>query len=209
MTGAKRAGVLLPAWALFLLLLFTLLFPALAEEKTKEEALISRMARNYIAARGYSGREDFAGLCGECVGFQLFALGIFPGGAAPDANLCFEHYSEREPREGYEKMIFPSPLNGGEYTLESICRTLDGMNPDGRLTCTVFCFQKGSWSDLGQTYGHVLLVYAVYNGKVYWKESNDKRNHVESIEEFCKRYSESYGRYVFDGAITFKQSEAN
>ena len=197
MNRAKRAGALLMAGMLFLLL------PAFAEENTKEKALISRMAKNYIAARGYSGREDFAGLCGECAGYQLFALGILNTGAAPDANLCFEWFSQKKTRDGWERIICASPLNSGEYTPESVCRLLDGMNPDGRLTPAVFCFQKGNRSELGQTYGHALLVYAVYEEKVYWKESNDRRNHVESIADFCARYAGQNGTYVFDGAVIF------
>lgn len=201
MAGKKRLCILL---ALLLVFVQTHTFAGAEDTAQREAALLQEMNRIYYRAKKYSGYDDFGGYCGICVGFQLFAAGVMGSGGCADGNKAWDYLKEKEQKAGFQKLLFPAERMGGEYTLESICEELNALNTAGESMYAVFCFHTGTYGLRGETYGHVLLVHAVYNGKVFWKEAKSRaRAQVESIETFCERYREDRGAYIPDGAVVF------
>ena len=209
--GLRRGGLfrVLALTAALLLLISAGSLTALAEEKgerTREQALIDEMKRVYNLALGVAGDGTFKGKCGRCVGFQLWSAGIFSGSRCADGNTAYDILSPLTPEPGYAVTLFPGPFKGGSFTPEQVCRILDAANPDGENTYTVFCFNTGSNTDKGLVWGHVMLVHAVYDGMVYWREALSKHNYVLPIGEFAAMYAATDECYHFDGAIWYRKT---
>ena len=199
--------------AAFLLLAFISLIIAtnfaFAEVNVEEREQI--LTDRLITIRGYS---DFNGLCGKCTAYQLGRAGIFSYGTTEgeygyNGNQCYAIYKNLTPINGMTVTTFPA----SQYSIRQIINLLNDSNKAGQNTYAMFCFNKGSYTDAGQAYGHVLLVHAVYNGKVYWGESYDWTCRVFTIDEFVNTYSEYYkdGKrcQVFDGAIVYNYNTAS
>ena len=179
------------------------------EDITKEAALRKRLSI-------VRGNEDFSGYCGRCTAYQLGRAGIFPmnttaGNNGWNGKDCNDNYKEIMPGNGMSVTLFPGENKGGSFTVAQVCNLLNESNLTGENTYTIFCYNKGSYSDMGQKNGHVLLVHSVYDGKVYWGEAGSPACNVDTIENFIKKNSEyvQYGKTcrVFDGAISYSYTE--
>lgn len=174
---------------------------------TVEEALKANMKKVYDKALKNAGVKDFDGWCGNCTGYQLQAAGVFSGLKSANGNASYRLYKSSNPGSGLSVTAFPGKYESGSYTIKQICNLLNDINLDGLNTYAAFCFETGSSSADGQKYGHVLLVHAVFDGKVYWGESFGEQTRVASIASFASKYAESGKTYHFDGAVVFGYKE--
>ena len=184
-----------------------LLCPKVTMAGSIEDALIANMKSVYAKALSLAGRTEFGGMCGLCTGRQLQAAGVFNSYVGSDGNKAYKKYVASQPSSGVSVTAFPGKYESGSYTIEQICNLINDLNTIGENTYIAFCFETGSSSSAGQTYGHVLLVHAIYDGKVYWGESFGKQTRVASISDFASTYAHNGKTYHFDGAVAFGYKE--
>ena len=166
------------------------------EVKAREKALSSSLS-------SVRGTKDFNGYCGSCTGYQLNRAGIFSSSGGYNGNASYDAYKKSKPLNNIAVTALPASRKGGSNTITSILNDLNNSNTEGKQTYAVFCWHTGT-SSAGMKYGHVLLVHAVYNGKVYWGESWGTKCRTASIAQFAKDYAaRSNGEYEFDGAVVF------
>lgn len=177
-----------------------------------ENTIAEREAALSSSLSSIRGTRDFNGYCGSCTAYQLGQAGLFSknttaGSNGWNGNQCYNQYKNTPPINGMTVTSFPGSAKGGDFTISEICNLLNESNTTGTNTYTIFCFNKGSSNEAGQTYGHVLLVHAVYNGKVYWGESFGSACRIDTITNFANTYKQYYQNgktcYVFDGAISY------
>lgn len=197
----------------FLLILFIIFAPfsfseiVYADENSDrlEHDLVSHYKGAVSLLAEMTGYTELSGRCGYLVGCELKIAGLFDSYHGPDGNYAYEYYKAAKPKSGESVTIFPGKHMNGTYTIKGICDMLDEANSSGENTYAVFCFDKGNQSSDGQKFGHVLLVYAVYDGKVYWGDIDGY--FVDTINNFSEMYAEYSSIYRFDGAIVYGYKE--
>lgn len=115
-----------------------------------------------------SGMEDLAGYCGLFASYQLYYQGINTWLKTHHGNDHFDVYSQIGMTSGGYR---PYSYHLEDYTMEQALYaatkygTFDAYN-------LLVCFQ---WTDTedGQKYGHVVYIYAILDGIVYFTESFD------------------------------------
>ena len=168
-----------------------------------EQRLTAELSAAMAKAKQLSGDTNYNGLCGRCTGYQLYALGIFDRYIGCNGNRAYTVFKDLNASSGVARTLYPGVYQGGTYTITQILHLLDAANTDGHQQYTIFGFHTGTASLAGQTYGHVLLVHAVYQGKVYWCESFGKETRVATIADFASTYAQSGTVFQFDGAIAY------
>ena len=176
---------------------------AKVDTQTAMRELADRVFAQCLAS---SGRETFQGHCGNYVSHQMVALGINSWRTSRNGNEYYDYYSNlRKTSGGY----YPKAYSVLEYSLE------DGLNfitengtKDVRNIMIGFQWTN---TEAGGKYGHVVMIYGIYDGVVYFSESYPiylKGAHQEgelvtcSIREFAKYYgawTEYEGLVVFGG----------
>ncbi|MCD7804381.1 MAG: RICIN domain-containing protein [Oscillospiraceae bacterium] len=142
------------------------------------------------------GKTSFYGYCGACVSWQMKVLGITSGYEGHNGCDFYDSYKNTSTKTsgGYSKTAYSS-------SSKSMSSLLNSLN--GKVSCTngqylMLGFQKGYQ---GNSYGHVILVYGVVNGNVYYTESFGSATNCKSISNFCSAYS----GYTYEGAVLFSK----
>jgi len=140
-----------------------------AKTMTVDE-LKEQIVYSYEQAKKLSGRSSFNGYCGTMVGYQLKALGVNTDLWAVNGNDHYDHYvNMNKTSTGYKVNCYPASKGTIEQILNTITKngTVDAYN-------ILVGFQKGSTSEAGQKYGHVLLINGIIDGTVYFCESANR-----------------------------------
>lgn len=150
--------------------------------------IINQIESLYEIKKGKS----FKDLCGVYVTFQLKALGIFSDmkSYCGNGNAWYNGVSQQHIAGNYTLKKYP-----GAYCLEDIIR--DNGNSVYNI---VVSFSKGR-------FGHVMLIHAMINGRIYFTDSYKFHNiearklHVLSLPGFKKHYASKGYRFI--GALHF------
>ncbi len=139
------------------------------------------------------------------MGYQLQEAGIFRALHSVNGEASYYEFLGLQPLEPYTMRLWKGLRKGGEYNVERVCRDLEAENPDGHMTYTLLCFKVGADNNQGRTFGHVLMIYSVYDGMVYWGETSG--TYVDTIEAFADFYRETDRQYHFNGAFVYTVKE--
>ncbi len=150
------------------------------------------------------GLTTFNGYCGACVGHQLKALGITTSYVGYIGGDFYDAYKTNGAKTsgGYTQTSYASSsTSNSEDSISSMKSLLTSLN--GKVSCTngqylMLGFQIGYQ---GNTNGHVILVYGIVDGNVYYTESFGSNTNCKSISSFCS----SYKGYTFEGAVLFSK----
>ena len=202
----------LVAFCLAMVLLVAAVPVGQAEKVDVQTSMRELADRVFAQCLANSGRLTFQGHCGNYVSHQMVALGINAWRSSRNGNEYFDHYSTmRKTSGGY----YPKAFSALEYGLE------DGLNfitengtKDVRNVMIGFQWTN---TEAGAKYGHVVMIYGIYDGVVYFSESYPiylKRAHKEgelvtcSIAEFARYYGAwtEYEGLVIFGGKTFLDS---
>lgn len=177
------------------------------EETAAEEnpELIQEVSDHVAETRRLARRTYFDGFCAAYVHWQLIAAGINSGYISGDAWKEFDKYRNLKVTTGG---YLVEALPASSYTLrEALLDLTDNGNRDvSRLT---ICFRYGTGS-LAR-YGHVLYVYAIENGIVYYSESSDWKiggvgfKAGTPICQDLETFSDLYAGFRFAGVLRFYQ----
>ena len=177
-----------------------------AEEEvlSKEEQIMEQARYSYTRSRATAGRASFHGYCGLMVSHQLYNLGINEWCIIQDGKNQFDYYTTMEVTTGG---YYISAYYAEECTLEE---ALNAATKNGtRDAYNLLVGFQWTNTEAGGQYGHVVLINAILDGRVYFVESFDlsmDRMYPEgtvitcSIEEFAA-YFDRWTR--FDGVIRF------
>ncbi len=179
--------------------------PSTSSTSSIEDQIKNIMKTTYSSSLTTWGKSEFNGLCGQCVATQLKVLGIAKSYDGFDGNYAYDKFKN-------------STKSTGGYTIKSYSVSNSSLknfltNLNNNVSCLdnqylMLGFQTGT-GDEGLASGHVLLIYAVYNGKVYYTESfvpsgqSTAYNCSKSIDAFCSAYTAS--TYSVEGAILFSK----
>jgi len=177
------------------------------------DTIMSFMKQTYEEALAKYSSESFTGYCGDCVGFQLMALGVNKDRHTYHGKDTYDYYAGlSETDGGYSVVKYPAD----SYTLKEALQSINDNNITGNYTYTVVGFNKGSSSNDGQTYGHTLLIYAIIDNYVYYSEcvnikGTDKTYGKRTIDSFCDGYSDiastSVEEYDYEGLVLLTTEE--
>ncbi len=113
---------------------------------------------------------SFSGMCGRCTGDQLYQLGIKKTGSLPNGKDCYDWIKNNPSAFNVPIKMYPAPDNITKK--QALLNVLnEANNSTGEPTYIAIMFEKGSQNpEGGQKYGHILLIYSVYKGTVYYAE---------------------------------------
>ncbi len=180
--------------------------PAAASSANPEAArLESQIKSVYKAALRGSGRKSFNGYCAAMVNWMTYLLGIDTHRYGVDGKDEYDLYKSLGTTTGGYRIRCYS---ASRYTLKS---ALNAITKNGTVDAynILVGFQRTK-TQLGQKYGHAMLIHGIVDGQVYFTESNDTNlngKHWEegapihcSIDTFC----EYYNRWAtFEGVAYF------
>ncbi len=152
-----------------------------------------------------SKRHSFHGYCGNFVSHQLYNLGINRGLSTRHGKDHFDYYSSLEKTTGG---YFPRAISASEVHLTG---ALNYITEQGaRDVYNVMVGFDWTHTEAGNKYGHVVLIYAIVGGALYFSESFDMyfkgRIYPEgsivkcSVEEFVDYYD---GWTTYEGIVVF------
>ncbi len=152
-----------------------------------------------------SKRYSFHGYCGNFVSHQLYNLGINRGLSTRHGKDHFDYYSSLEKTTGG---YFPRAISTSEVHLTG---ALNYITEQGaRDVYNVMVGFDWTNTEAGNKYGHVVLIYAIVGGALYFSESFDMyfkgRIYPEgsiikaSVEEFVDYYD---GWTTYEGVVVF------
>lgn len=194
------------ALCLCLVLLLAAVPPVQAETVNRQTAMRELADRVFAQCLANSGRTSFHGYCGAFVAHQLQALGVTAWRSSRNGNEYFDYYSNVNRTSGG---YYPVSYSAAEYTLEAGLNYITN-NGTKDVRNILIGFQWTN-TEAGGKYGHVVLIYGIYDGVVYFSESYPiylGGPHAEgelvtcSIAAFAKSYgawTEYEGLVVFDG----------
>ncbi|MBP5231768.1 MAG: hypothetical protein ILO68_08550 [Clostridia bacterium] len=162
-----------------------------AERRETSALLLENLQAHVSATRKLAHRTRFDGFCAAYVHWQLMAEGIWKKYRSGDAWQEFSKFSkERMTDGGYLVETLPAD----RYSLESALRDIQAQNRDARRILVCFRYGTGSL----RRFGHVVYIYAMSDGFVYYTESFDTTVDSEKyrsgtpictdIRSFCREY---------------------
>lgn len=176
--------------------------PVSAEPLSKEMALCQAITEDYAAAISDSGRSSLAGYCGLLASYQLYYRGINSWLQTANGNDHYDIYTATEMTSGgYSHREYSSVSFSMEEALSFACRggTQDVYN-------ALVCFQYTNTA-AGQKYGHVVFIYGILDGLVYFTEGFDLDREntagqpmILTVSEFVNYYK---GWTGFEGLVVF------
>lgn len=191
---------------LCLVVLLAAVPPVQADSQSRQVYMRELADRVFAQCLANSGRESFHGYCGAFVAHQLQALGITSWRSSRNGNEYFDYYSSISRTSGG---YYPKSYSAAEYSLEAGLNFItENGTKDVRNILIGFQWTN---TEAGGKYGHVVLIYGIYDGVVYFSESYPiylGGPHAEgelvtcSIAAFAKSYgawTEYEGLVVFDG----------
>lgn len=191
------------ALVLSLLLAAVLPIPALAETLQEKEAQVAQaIASDYQTALQMEQKESLAGYCGRLAAYQLYLRGINTSMYSANGNDCYELYSQSQKTTGgYYAKAYPAQ----EYSLEQALNAVSDHGTRDMYNLLV-CFEKTN-TEAGQLYGHVVFIYAILDGTVYFTESFASSLNPQagamiavSVERFVRYYADWT---VYEGLVAF------
>ena len=189
---------------LLVVLLLVAVFPTSVSAATDEEKKQIRkdISWDYYSALSSTGKSSLGGYCGLMAGWQLYFMGINKGVHGYNGNLQFDYYKDKEETTGGYKI---KAYSAEEYTLKE---ALNAISDNGKRD--VYNLLAGfQWTNTteGAKYGHVVVVYAILDGMVYFTEGFETylgapvgSAVVVSIDRFVDYYDD-WAR--FEGIILF------
>jgi hypothetical protein len=178
--------------------------PVTAGAATEDEhqRIRNQINNMYWRTISVSGVSSLRGYCGLMAGWELYFLGvtdipvIFNGNEMYDVLSVSQYISE-----GYSQNLYPV----SSYTLEE---ALNAVSCGGtRDAYNIMVGHQWTNTAAGQRYGHVTVIHAILDGKVYFTEgfvtpfnANPSQAMVCSIPEFAEYYN-TWTR--FEGLIHF------
>ena len=187
---------------LALSLLFVLSALPVQAAKTQEQKLCETIEKDYAAAMADSGMESLGGYCGLLASYQLYYRGINSWLLTANGNDHYDIYIEDTlTTGGYGHRDYSGVNFSMEEALNFACRngTQDVYN-------ALVCFQQTN-TEAGQIYGHVVFIYAILDGTVYFTESFDLNEFhtagtamMMSVSQFVECYKEWT---TFEGLVVF------
>lgn len=193
------------ALALCLVLLLSAL-PVNAASDAEIYRIRQRIIRDYENALDASGRESLEGYCGLLASYQLYYRGINAWLQTANGNDYYDMYLEQTTSTGgYGHRDY----HGANFTMEeALSFACQGGRKD--VYNALVCFQYTD-TEAGRKYGHVIFVYAILDGIVYFTESFDLDSYNRAgmaltftLEDFVDYYS---GWTVFEGLIVFGKKD--
>lgn len=171
----------------------------------KAAQIQQQITSTFRAAQRSSGMSSFNGWCATLVGWQLYHLGIDAEMHCKDGKDEYDMYkTQRVSTGGYKITCYPSSI----YNLRSALNAITANGTKDAYNIMVG-FERTS-TEMGQIYGHAVLIHAIIDGQVYFAEcynsSFDGKFWPEgsaiscSIDTFCNSYN---AWTIFDGIIYF------
>lgn len=191
--------------ALLLALICSMLPVQTNAVESKEERIKNKITTVYGKALRRMGASSFSGYCGRAVNNQLYYLGIDTKVIGCDGKDEFDKYKKMETTSGgYPCRAYPA----SKYTLES---ALNEISANGtRDVYNILVGFESTRSETGQKFGHTVLIYAIFDGIVYFAESNaayvDGKYWPERKAIYCsiETFSDYYDSWTtLDGLIWF------
>ena len=210
---------------LFAVILIMGEFSAQATSNISATALKESIENTYLEALEWAKKSSFNGLCGTCVSYQLYTLGITDtlGEADVSGKNSFDQFkNESTSSGGYSIKAYPA----SKYSLKAALNAIYNGSGTNEVYNILVGFEWYNSKSSGK-YGHVLLIHGIINGKVYYVDSFGTKQgiaQVRTIDNFCATYGEAVfkkdengnvvkdnddfpivtsGHYTFDGAIHF------
>lgn len=146
------------------------------------------------------------GRCGMQVSWQLYLLGITAGLNSLNGNDHYDVYSAQTVTSGgYQVSAYPAARYSMAQALNSLTEngTKDVYN-------VMVCFQQTN-TEAGQKYGHVNLIHAILDGKVYFAEGFSTRYayepgtaNVVTVEQYVQYWADWT---TYEGLVHFTAGE--
>lgn len=170
--------------------------------KTQEQKLCETIEKDYAAAIADSGMESLGGYCGLLASYQLYYRGINSWLLTANGNDHYDIYIEDTlTTGGYGHRDYSGVNFSMEEALNFACR-----NGAQDVYNALVCFQQTN-TEAGQIYGHVVFIYAILDGTVYFTESFDLNEFhtagtamMMSVSQFVECYK---GWTTFEGLVVF------
>lgn len=189
------------------MLLLVCLFPQAKTAAVQTEAYrITQLAEsNYKAALKKVGRSSFHGYCGDAVSWQLQMLGITTKFVGANGNGQYDAYkNDTYSTGGYRIHAY----SAASYNLKEALNILSENGTKNAYNILVG-FQRTN-TTAGRKYGHVVFIYGIIDGMVYFVESFTEtfggKKYPEgkcialTIDQFAKYYN---SWTTLDGLISF------
>jgi glucan-binding YG repeat protein len=168
--------------------------------KEKAEALKEQIQSDYIRALAEAEKESFGGYCGQVASYQMYYRGINSWRFGANGNEYYDIYCNGEKTSGgYTPVAFAAE----DYTLE---QALNFVSNEGThdVYNLLACFQTSN-TEAGARFGHVVFIYAIIDGIVYFTESFATAMDTvegEAIAVDIARFAKYYSDWVsYEGLI--------
>lgn len=191
---------------LALSVLFVLSALPVQAAKTEEQILCETIEEDYAAAIADSGMGSLAGYCGLLASYQLYYRGINSWLLTANGNDHYDIYIEDTlTTGGYGHRDYSGANFSMEEALNFACRSgaQDVYN-------ALVCFQYTN-TEAGRKYGHVVFIYAILDGVIYFTESFDLDNYhtagiamTLTVSEFVNYYKNWTS---FEGLVVFGKKD--
>ncbi len=192
------------ALCLCLVLLMSVVPVGQADQVDVQTSMRELADRVFAQCLANSGRETFHGHCGNYVSHQLQALGITAWRSSRNGNQYYDYYSNMTKTSGG---YYPKAYSVLEYSLEDALNFItDNGTKDVRNILVGFQWTN---TEAGAKYGHVVLIYGICDGTVYFSESYPiylKGPHAEGELVTCSiaEFARSYGSWTeYEGLVVF------
>lgn len=191
---------------LMLCLLFVLSALPVQAAKTEEELLCETIEEEYLMAIADSGRESLNGYCGLLASYQLYYRGINSWLLTANGNDHYDIYIEDTlTTGGYGHRDYSAVNFSMEEALNFACRSgaQDVYN-------ALVCFQYTN-TEAGRKYGHVVYIYAILDGMIYFTESFNLDDYHPAGTATTMTVSEFVNYYkswtTFEGLVVFGKKD--
>lgn len=193
---------------LCVILVFGMLPVGVAAQETKQsfslvEAIEQEARSSYYKSQKSAGKKSFHGKCGTMVGHQLYNLGIIKRPTSFSGNKGYDTYADKEKTSGG---YYITPYSASDYSLYDALMAVT-QNGTKNVKNILVGFQWTN-TELGQRFGHAMLINGIVDGTVYFVESFDSASlggpEGSVLNCSIKAFAEYYNRWtVFDGLIHF------
>ena len=171
----------------------------LRTQSARIERLRHAIRWDYQSALKTEEAETLYGFCGLLAGYQMHLRGINTWRKVNDGKDYFDTYKEiRVTSGGY----VPKAYSAEDNTLEEILNQITNYG-NREVYNLLVCFEKTN-TVAGQKYGHVVFIYGIIGGKLYFTEGGNMFgvDAGEPMECTISRFAASYGTWTeFEGVI--------
>lgn len=195
----KRLQTILIALAVLLSMLPLAVYAA---TDTEEQRVRKQIESVYWKTLASSGRESLHGYCGVMAGWELYHLGVTKTAVTHNGNDMYDMLRISDQIcDGYSAECY----SASSYTIEEALNTITAFGT--RDAYNIMVGFQWTRTAAGSLYGHVTVIHAVLNGKVYFTEGfmtpfnpDPSKAMVCTISEFDDYYN-SWAS--FEGMIHF------